>query len=75
MKVDVAIQSYMKPESLLYALMTLKEHSEDLIDAVYINDDCSPEEVLNKYTSDKVTSYFGKWKIFVRKKRKKLKIL
>ncbi len=67
MKVDVAIQSYMKPESLLYALMTLKEHSEDLIDAVYINDDCSPEEVLNKYTSDKVTSYFGKWKIFVRK--------
>lgn len=37
-KVDVAIQSYMKSESLLYALMTLKEHSEDLIDAVYIND-------------------------------------
>jgi hypothetical protein len=67
MKVDVAIQSYMKPESLLYTLMTLKEHSEGLIDTVFINDDCSPDAVIKKYTSDTVKSHFHKWKIYTRK--------
>ena len=38
MKIDVAVPSYKKPESLLYTLMTLKKVAGDLIDAVYIND-------------------------------------
>lgn len=41
MKIDVAVPSYKKPESLIYTLMTLKKVAGDLIDAVYINDDCS----------------------------------
>ena len=36
MKIDVAVPSYKKPESLLYTLMTLKKVAGDLIDAVYI---------------------------------------
>lgn len=66
MKVDVAIQSYMKPESLLYTLMTLKEHSEALIDTVFINDDCSTGNIANKYSCEMVKDYFPKWQIKVR---------
>lgn len=28
-KVDVAVQSYKKPESLIYTLLSLKEHSKN----------------------------------------------
>ncbi|MBJ6802444.1 hypothetical protein [Geomonas propionica] len=65
-KVDVAVQSYMKPESLLYTLMTLKEQSGALIDTVYINDDCSAPGVVEKYRSAAVQEYFHPWKIKVR---------
>jgi hypothetical protein len=34
MQIDVAVQSVMKPESLLYTPVTLKEQSGDLIDSV-----------------------------------------
>lgn len=66
MKIDVAVQSYMKPESLLYTLMTLKEQSGDLVDTVFINDDCSVGDVVDKYRCDAVTRYFEPWKIRVR---------
>lgn len=66
MKIDVAVQSYMKPESLLYTLMTLKEQSEDLIDTVFINDDRSTGDVVGKYRRDSVARYFDPWKIRVR---------
>ena len=36
-KIDVAINSYKKPESLIYTLMTLKKVAADLIDTVYIS--------------------------------------
>lgn len=47
--VDVAIQSYKKPESLVYTLLSLKKHCGEHIDTIYINDDCSGENVIEHY--------------------------
>lgn len=66
MKVDVAVQSYRKPESLIYTLMTLKEVAADLIDTVYINDDCSNDGTVEIYNSPEVREYFKPWKLNVR---------
>ena len=44
MLVDVAVQSYKKPESLIYTLLTLKEHSGDHIGTVWIDDDRSGDD-------------------------------
>ena len=65
-KIDVAINSYKKPESLLYTLMTLKKYSGDLIDTVYINDDCSNNGAYELYTHPAVAEYFKPWKLDVR---------
>jgi hypothetical protein len=67
LKVDVAIQSYKKPESLLYTLMCLKECSGDRIDTVYINDDCSGENAAQLYTGTLVRDYFQDWNIRFRR--------
>ncbi len=63
MKIDVAIQSYKKPESLLYTLMCLKECCGDRIDTVYINDDCSGEDASRHYSNTAVREYFQGWNI------------
>ena len=49
LKVDVAVQSYKKPESLVYTLLSLKKRCGDIIDTVYINDDCSGNEIERFY--------------------------
>ena len=49
-KVDVAIQSYKKPESLVYTLLSLKKYCGEHIDTIYINDDCSGDNILEHYT-------------------------
>ncbi len=66
MKIDVAVLSYRKPESLIYTLMTLKKHSGRIIENVYIQDDCSRNGTIEYYTKPAVTEYFKPWKIFVR---------
>ena len=66
MKIDVAVPSYKKPESLLYTLMTLKKVAGDLIDAVYINDDCSNDGSVEIYNDRRVREYFSPWKLNVR---------
>ena len=48
-KIDVAIQSYKKPESLIYTLLTLKKYCGQHIDTIYIQDDCSGLETIKKY--------------------------
>jgi len=65
-KIDLSVQSYKKPESLLYTLMCLHECSGRHIDTLYINDDCggdNPEEI---YLHDRVKKYFSGWHIRVR---------
>lgn len=71
-KVDVAVQSYKKPELLLYMLMSLKKHSEKHIDTIFINDDSDvPLSELEKiYLNPQVTQYFAPWKIVLRQNSK-----
>ena len=66
MKIDVAINSYKKPESLIYTLMSLKKVAEDMIDVVYINDDQSYNGAIEIYSSPEIQAYFKPWKINVR---------
>ncbi len=66
-KVDVAIQSFKKPESLIYSLLTLHQQSKDLVDTVWINDDQSPPEILKAYKSDALLKALHPWKINVRR--------
>ena len=65
--VDVAIQSYNKPESLLYTLMCLKQCCGDRIHTVYINDDCSSPDAAPVFTGAKVQAYFPDWTIRFRR--------
>ena len=69
MKVDVAVQSYKKPESLLYALMSLKKYSGSYIENIFINDDSEIpyEELESLFLNQKVTEYFAPMKIHLRK--------
>lgn len=66
MKIDVAVNSFKKPESLLYTLMTLKRVAGDMIDTVYINDDCSGDDTCRIYRHPSVAEYFKPWTINVR---------
>lgn len=52
-KIDVAVQSYKKPELLIYTILTLKKHSGEHIDKIYINDDGSPDEQTRLYFHEK----------------------
>ena len=66
MKIDVAINSYKKPESLIYTLMSLKKVAGDMIDTVYINDDQSHNGAVEIYNAPEIQEYFRPWKILVR---------
>ncbi len=65
-KVDVAVNSFKKPESLIYTLMTLKRVAEDMVDTVYINDDHSGDGTCGVYLAPEVQEYFRPWKLNVR---------
>jgi nicotinamide mononucleotide adenylyltransferase len=66
MKIDVAVQSYKKPESLIYSLLSLHRHSRDFIDEVWINDDCSGEDVLSIYRDLEKSGALYPWRIRIR---------
>lgn len=65
-KIDVAVQSYKKPESLIYTLLTLHKYCKDYIDTIYIDDDKSGGDEYKIYTSDSVIRSLSPWKIKVR---------
>jgi hypothetical protein len=71
-KVDVAIQSYKKPESLIYALLSLHKTSKNLIDQVWINDDQSGENVIAVYKSKELKKALHPWKINVRENKHRM---
>ncbi len=66
MKIDVAVQSYRKPESLIYTLFSLHRHSRDAIDIVWINDDRSGGDVLEHYRRLEESGALSPWKIRIR---------
>lgn len=66
MKIDVVVQSYKKPESLIYTLLTLHRHSRDNIDVVWINDDRSGGHVLDAYLELAASGKLDPWQVRVR---------
>lgn len=65
-KIDVAIQSFKKPESLVYTLLSLKKYCGDIIDTIYINDDCSDKGTIEHYLEKRLTDILQPIKIKVR---------
>ena len=70
-KIDVAVQSYKKPESLIYTLLSLKKHCGEHIDTIYINDDCSGDEVISCYKDEEFLNLMKPIKIKIRVNKKK----
>ncbi len=72
MKVDVAIQSYKKPELLIYTLLSLKKHSGKHIDIIYINDDGSSDEQFAVYESRQFQDAMSPIKIKTRRNKNRM---
>jgi hypothetical protein len=71
-KIDVVVQSFNKPESLIYTLLTLHENCEEYIDTVWINDDQSDLGVVDKYINLKDSNILRPWTIKTRVNRKRM---
>ncbi len=71
-KIDVAIQSYKKPELLIYTLLSLHKFCKDSIDTVWISDDKSGEDVLSYYNSSQLQEALYPWKIRVRENKNRI---
>ncbi len=69
-KIDVAIQSYKKPESLIYTIFSLKKHCGELIDTIYINDDCSGDGTIDFYKDKEFLKRIEPIKIKIRENTK-----
>lgn len=67
MKIDLAIQSFKKPELLFYTLLSLKQYDQDLIDQVWIQDDSDDESVIDFYQSKAFQEALHPWKINIKK--------
>lgn len=68
-KVDVGVCSYKKPESLIYTVLSLKKHCGDLIDTIYINDDCSNDGTIDYYKDENFIKAVAPIKIKVRENK------
>lgn len=71
-KVDVAVQSYKKPESLIFTLLTLHRHSKDCIDTIWINDDQSNNGAIEAYNELKKSNILDPWNIKIRVNTKRV---
>lgn len=70
-KIDIAIQSYKKPESLIYTLFSLKQSCGELIDTIYINDDLSEDGTVDFYLAPELQEHLAPIKLKVRTNIKK----
>ncbi len=69
-KIDVIVQSYRKPESLIYTLLSLKKYCGEHIDTIYIDDDQSNDGTTDLY-NEKLIKKMEPIKILVRVNQKK----
>ena len=67
---DVAVQSFNKPESLIYTLLSLKKYCGKHIDKIYINDDCSKCDMSKYYLNPKFINLMKPIKIVYRRNTK-----
>lgn len=70
--VDVAVQSYRKPHLLLYSLLSLKAHSGQHVDQVWINDDGSAPWVIEFYKSKAFQEALHPWRVHVRQNTRRM---
>ena len=63
MRVDVAISSFRKPESLIFTLLTLHRHCRDRIATVWIGDDRSDSRTLAMLRDPALQARLAPWKI------------
>lgn len=70
-KVDVAVQSFKKPESLIYTLLSLKKYCGEYIDKVYIDDDLSGDDTLKFYQNENFISAMRPIEVCVRENKQK----
>lgn len=71
MKVDVSIQSFNKPESVIYTLLSLKKSCGEYIDTIYLDDDCSKKGVVDYYKDEEFLGIMKPLKIKIRINQKK----
>lgn len=80
-QIDAAIQSYKKPESLIYSLLSLKKslnldgggYQDFYLDTVWIDDDLSGEDTVKHYTDEAFIKAMAPIKIKVRVNKKKFR--
>lgn len=65
-KIDVAINSYKKPESLIYTMLSLKKYCGEYVDTIYINDDQSNDATVKFYLEPKLHKMMHPIKILTR---------
>jgi hypothetical protein len=61
--VDVAIMTYRKPESLIYTLLTLRQHCLDGVRKVWIGDDCSGPEAWALLSAPELAERLAPWRV------------
>jgi len=66
-QIDLAIQSFKKPELLLYTLLTLKKYEQGSIDQIWIQDDSDDQSVIEFYQSEAFQKALYPWRINVKK--------
>ncbi|WP_135445147.1 hypothetical protein [Vibrio tasmaniensis] len=71
-KIDVAVQSFNKPESLIYSLLTLHKYCKDDIDTVWINDDKSKIGTIEKYIRLSDSNILDPWKVKIRQNERRM---
>lgn len=64
-RLDVSIQSFRKPESLIFTLLTLHHHCRDVIGTVWIGDDMSGAGIAELYHDPALQSLLAPWHIVV----------
>lgn len=71
-RADVAIQSFRKPESLVYTLLTLHAHCAPRIGAVWINDDRSEDGSVEAVERLRASGRLAPWDVRLRVNRRRV---
>ena len=69
---DVAVQSFRKPESLVYTLLTLHAHCASRIGTVWVNDDRSEDGSVEAIERLRASGRLAPWDVRLRVNRRRV---
>ncbi|MFN3937897.1 MAG: hypothetical protein ACK4KW_09985 [Gemmobacter sp.] len=72
MRVDVALASFRKPESLIYTLLTLHRHAAERVGTVWIDDDRSGDGSLAVLSDPELAARLSPWRIELHQHRRRV---